>query len=100
MALSGIRSRLDQQVQELADRERLQAPAIMMSQNRQESKDRIRSEHDYEANLKAEIEIEQLFQKLDLLRETQWRELVELQQRQIAMLEKQIQLLEELRERR
>ena len=74
----------------------LQAPVIMMSQNRQESKDRIRSEHDYEVNLKAEIEIEQLHSKLDTLREKQWNDLVDLQQRQIAMLEQQIEMLQTL----
>ncbi len=74
----------------------LQAPVIMMSQNRQETKDRIRAEHDYEVNLKAEMEIEQLHAKLDALRETQWSELVELQQRQISMLEQQIQMLQKL----
>lgn len=77
----------------------LQAPVIMMSQNRQETKDRIRSEHDYEVNLKAELEIEQLHAKMDQLRETQWNELVELQQRQIAMLEQQIAMLQTLQGR-
>ena len=71
----------------------LQAPVIMMSQNRQEAKDRIRAEHDYEVNLKAEMEIEGLHEKLDLLRETQWKELVEMQQRQIALLEQQTETL-------
>lgn len=75
----------------------LQAPVIMMSQNRQESKDRIRSEHDYEVNLKAELEIEQLHTKLDLLREKQWNDLVALQQRQIEMLEQQIALIEQIK---
>jgi uncharacterized membrane protein len=74
----------------------LQAPVIMMSQNRQEAKDRIRSEHDYEVNLKAEMEIEQLHMKMDLLREKQWNELVELQQKQISMLEQQITMLQTL----
>jgi uncharacterized membrane protein len=74
----------------------MQAPVIMMSQNRQETKDRIRAEHDYAVNLKAELEIGQLHEKLDLLRETQWQGLLELQQRQITMLERQLQLLQEL----
>ncbi len=69
----------------------LQAPVIMMSQNRQEAKDRLQAEHDYEVNLKAEMEIEELHQKLDALREAQWAELVEMQQRQIAMLEELVQ---------
>jgi uncharacterized membrane protein len=47
----------------------IQAPVIMMSQNRQEAHDRIRAEHDYEVNLKAEIEIQQINQKLDALLE-------------------------------
>lgn len=71
----------------------LQAPVIMMSQNRQESKDRIRAEHDYEVNLKAEMEIGQLHDKLDLLREKQWGELVEMQRRQITLLEQQAEVL-------
>ena len=74
----------------------LQAPVIMMSQNRQEARDRIRAEHDYEANLKAEVEIEHLHTKLDLLREQQWQELLGLQQRQLTMLERQSELLEGL----
>ncbi|MCL4458967.1 MAG: DUF1003 domain-containing protein [Chloroflexi bacterium] len=69
----------------------IQAPVIMMSQNRQEAKDRLRAEHDYEVNLKAEIEIEQLHAKMDLLREKQWQDLVALQQQQIAMLERLLQ---------
>jgi uncharacterized membrane protein len=47
----------------------IQAPVIMMSQNRQEAHDRLRAEHDYEVNLKAEIEIQQINQKLDALLE-------------------------------
>jgi uncharacterized membrane protein len=47
----------------------LQAPIIMMSQNRQDSKDRVRSELDYQVNLKAEIEIMQLHKKLEDLRD-------------------------------
>ncbi len=74
----------------------LQAPVIMMSQNRQEGKDRIKAEHDYEVNLKAEMEIEGLHQKLDTLRETQWAELVEMQRQQIAMLQQQVEMLQAL----
>ncbi len=47
----------------------LQAPVIMMSQNRQDSKDRIRSELDYKVNLKAELEISELHEKIDQIRE-------------------------------
>lgn len=64
----------------------LQAPIIMMSQNRQAVKDRLNAEHDYEVNLKAELEIEQLHVKLDELREQRWAELVEMQQEQIRLL--------------
>lgn len=49
----------------------LQAPVIMMSQNRQEKKDRIRAEHDYEINMKAEILIEELINKLTSLEKKQ-----------------------------
>lgn len=64
----------------------LQAPVIMMSQNRQSAKDRLAAEHDYEVNLKSELEIRLLHDKLDELRETRWAELVEMQQKQIEML--------------
>lgn len=70
----------------------IQAPIIMMSQNRQATKDRMDAAHDYEVNLKAEMEIETLHQKLDELRDKQWAELVEMQQEQIRLLTK---LLEE-----
>ncbi len=70
----------------------IQAPIIMMSQNRQAAKDRMDASHDYEVNLKAEMEIEALHQKLDELREQKWAELVEMQQEQIRLLTK---LLEE-----
>jgi uncharacterized membrane protein len=66
----------------------LQAPIIMMSQNRQGAKDRLDAAHDYEVNLKAEVDILALHQKLDALRETQWKELVQLQQQQIELLQK------------
>jgi uncharacterized membrane protein len=65
----------------------LQAPIIMMSQNRQEEKDRIRSENDYLINLKAEIEIRSLQQKMDLLLEEQIKTLYETQAMQLKMLE-------------
>lgn len=64
----------------------LQAPVIMMSQNRQSSKDRAAAEHDYEVNLKSELEILALHQKVDHLREQQWRELLALQHQQINLL--------------
>jgi uncharacterized membrane protein len=64
----------------------LQAPIIMMSQNRQEEKDRQRSENDYMINLKAEIEIRSLHQKIDLLQEEQIKVLFESQAKQIEIL--------------
>ena len=60
----------------------------MMSQNRQGVKDRMAAEHDYEVNLKAELEVMGLHEKLDGLREQQWAELIELQRRQLALLER------------
>jgi uncharacterized membrane protein len=70
----------------------IQAPIILMSQNRQSEKDRVNAEHDYEVNLKAELEIMLLHDKLDLLREGQWRELLELQREQLALLREGSQL--------
>jgi uncharacterized membrane protein len=64
----------------------LQAPIIMMSQNRQAAKDRQDAAHDYEVNLKAEVDILSLHQKVDALRERQWNELVALQHQQIQFL--------------
>jgi|SRR5215813_8720777 len=64
----------------------LQAPIIMMAQNRQAAKDRMDAAHDYEVNLKAELEILGLHEKLDTLRESQWAELLALQQKQIHVL--------------
>jgi uncharacterized membrane protein len=72
----------------------LQAPIIMMSQNRQAAKDRLDAEHDYEVNLKAEIEIRTLHEKLDQLRDEKWSALVALQDEQIRLLER---LLEQSR---
>lgn len=65
----------------------IQAPVIMMSQNRQESKDRLRAENDYRVNLKAELEIRHLHAKLDLLLTHQWQRLLEIQQVQTDLLE-------------
>lgn len=64
----------------------LQAPIIMMSQNRQEEKDRKRSENDYLINLKAELEIKALNQKVDLLLEEQIKVLFETQAQQLEIL--------------
>ena len=65
----------------------LQAPVIMMSQNRQAEKDRMQATQDYQINLMAEMEIRDLHDKLDGLRNRQWHELWHLQQRQIELLE-------------
>jgi len=64
----------------------IQAPIIMMSQNRQESKDRLRSQHDYQVNLKAELEIRHLHEKLDHLLSHQWERLVQIQEVQLELL--------------
>ncbi len=64
----------------------IQAPIIMMSQNRQEAKDRIRSQHDYQVNLKAELEIRQLHEKVDHLLSHQWERLVQIQELQLELL--------------
>ncbi|HMO17733.1 MAG TPA: DUF1003 domain-containing protein [Oligoflexia bacterium] len=65
----------------------IQAPIIMMSQNRQEQKDRRRSEHDYKINLKAELEIKLLSEKIDHLLVNQSKKLIEIQEVQIDYLE-------------
>ncbi len=64
----------------------IQAPIIMMSQNRQAQRDRLDANHDYEVNLKAELEIMALHGKMDQLREHQWEDLVNMQKDQIQML--------------
>lgn len=65
----------------------IQAPIIMMSQNRQEKKDRIRSENDYKVNLKSEIEIRTLHEKVDHLLLDQWSKMMKIQEVQIEILE-------------
>ena len=65
----------------------LQAPIIMMSQNRSEQRDRLRAENDYKINLKAELEIRHLHEKLDHLLRSQYNRLFEIQQIQIELLE-------------
>ena len=65
----------------------LQAPVIMMSQNRKEEKDRKRAENDYLINLKAEIEVRNLHQKMNLLMEEQFNSLLEIQRYQTELLE-------------
>ena len=70
----------------------IQAPVIMMSQNRQEARDRLRGLHDYQVNLKAELEIRHLHQKIDHMLLPQWERLAEIQ-------EIQMELINELRRR-
>jgi uncharacterized membrane protein len=65
----------------------IQAPVIMMSQNRAEARDRLRAENDYKVNLKAELEIRHLHEKLDHLLRKQYNRLFEIQQIQIELLE-------------
>lgn len=65
----------------------IQAPVIMMSQNRQSIKDRMRAEMDYKLNLKAELEIRHLKAKLDQLASHQWYRLLEIQKLQTEMME-------------
>jgi len=64
----------------------IQAPVILMSQNRQEAKDRLRSEYDYRVNLKAELEIRHLHQKLDHFLHREWQTLIEIQQIQMDLM--------------
>jgi uncharacterized membrane protein len=64
----------------------IQAPVIMMSQNRQESRDRLHAMRDYQVNLKAELEIRHLHQKLDHLLSHQWERLVEIQDIQMELI--------------
>ncbi len=64
------------------------APIIMMSQNRKDEKDHLQAKNDYEVNLKAELEIMQLHEKFNELRDCSWVELVQMQQKQIDMLER------------
>jgi len=65
----------------------VQAPIIMMSQNRAEARDRLRAENDYKINLKAELEIRHLHEKIDHLLRRQYNRLFEIQQIQIELLE-------------
>lgn len=65
----------------------IQAPIILMSQNREEAKERLRSEHDYRVNLKAELEIRHLHDKMDHLLMNQWQRLLEIQEIQIDLME-------------
>ena len=65
----------------------IQAPIIMMSQNRQEARDRLHAEQDYRINLKAELEIRHLHEKIDHLLMNQWQRLMEIQQIQMELMD-------------
>jgi uncharacterized membrane protein len=65
----------------------IQAPVILMSQNREEARDRLQAEHDYRINLKAELEIRHLHEKMDHLLMNQWQRLMEIQQIQMELME-------------
>lgn len=73
----------------------LQAPVIMMSQNRQEEKDRQRAKNDYMINLKSELEIRMLHEKLDHLMIRQQQDIIEIQKDQIGQMDRLIQRLEQ-----
>ena len=66
----------------------LQAPVIMMSQNRKEEKDRKRNENDYMINLKAELQVRSLHQKIDLMQKEQMKVLYETQAKQLELLDR------------
>ncbi|MCX5848010.1 MAG: DUF1003 domain-containing protein [Deltaproteobacteria bacterium] len=74
----------------------IQAPIIMMSQNRQAYKDSLSAEHDYEVNLKAELEIIALHEKVDSLKQEQWKGLISIQEEQLRLLGK---LVEDLKKK-
>ncbi len=75
----------------------IQAPVIMMSQNRKEGRDRDRAEHDYQVNLKAEIEVRMLHEKLDHLMTAQWGRLLDVQEDQGALLDELLRRLDDAR---
>lgn len=76
-----------------------QAPIIMMSQNRQAAKDRAAVAHDYEVNLKAELEIMQLHEKLDEIRQNQMAVMLEKQEQHLELLDKMLTRLSSLDDR-
>lgn len=66
----------------------IQAPIIMMSQNRQAEQDRLQAKNDYEVNLKSELEIQRLHEKLNDLHKGEWEDIKSLQERQLGILER------------
>lgn len=77
----------------------IQAPIIMMSQNRQEDRDREQAKNDYKVNLKAEIEINLLHEKMDYLLNEQWHHLVEIQNIQLELLGELQEQIEAIKEK-
>jgi uncharacterized membrane protein len=73
-----------------------QAPIIMMSQNRQSEKDRFRDIADYQVNLKAEMEIQQLHDKLDLFMREDWHKLLEIQKLQLEISQEIVEITQNL----
>jgi uncharacterized membrane protein len=71
----------------------IQAPVIMMSQNRAAARDRQGAEHDYIVNLRAELEIMHLHDKIDLIRDTQMLEMLKQQREAIRLLKRQVEKL-------
>ncbi len=70
----------------------IQAPIIMMSQNRQENRDRLGAQRDYQVNMKAELEIRHLHEKMDHLLSKQWERLAEIQQVQIEFMKELMEI--------
>jgi uncharacterized membrane protein len=76
----------------------VQAPVIMMSQNRQATKDRLQADLDYQVNLKAELQIRSLHLKLDELRTTEVHDFLELQREQLTIQREQMEIMKQLRQ--
>lgn len=76
----------------------IQAPIILMSQNRQTDRDRVEADNDYEINVKSEVEIHLLHEKIDYLMASKWQHLIELQQLQIELLQEITQQNQKTRE--
>jgi uncharacterized membrane protein len=74
----------------------IQAPIIMMSQNRQATKDRLQADLDYQVNLKAELQIRSLHLKIDELRGSELRDFVEIQREQLTLQRQQMEIIRQL----
>jgi len=77
----------------------VQAPVIMMSQNRHAKKDRLQADLDYQVNLKAELQIRSLHLKIDELRTTEVHDFLELQREQLTIQREQMEIVKQLRQR-